>query len=40
MKCPNCQAENDSFAATCYACGASLEQDNRAVSPDAVKAVL
>ena len=39
MKCPNCQTENDNFAATCSACGAPLEQDNRAVSPDTVKAV-
>ena len=39
MICPNCQAENDSFASTCHACGAPLEQAGRAASPEAVKAV-
>ena len=39
MICPNCQVENDSFARTCRACGAPLEQSGRAASPDAVKAV-
>ena len=39
MRCPNCQSENEAGARFCASCGASLEQENRSVSPDTVKAV-
>jgi len=39
MKCPNCQTENDSSAKNCASCGAPLQQGNRAVSPQTLKAV-
>ena len=39
MKCPNCQAENDSSAGFCSSCGARLGRDDRAGAPEAVKAV-
>ena len=39
MKCPACRTENEPTARFCVSCGAELNRENAAVSPQAVTAV-